>query len=190
MQKIFIDITKASPLIGLMNEFKNTIMKKLLITLSLLVSFSSFGQIQTEEFKMGYKKGYKDGYFKANGNNYNGVLDFEKVLTWVEIIDTLMGSSYSDIEKDKNYERGYYQGYYYICGCVCSGQWASGDYRTEIRRIKKISGNIYKYHTNIDRLKRKLKKAKGQTKKNKILRDIDSNQEMVTLIMSSCNWYL
>ena len=40
-------------------------MKNILLTLALLVSFVSFGQIQTDEFKMGYKKGYQDGYFKS-----------------------------------------------------------------------------------------------------------------------------
>jgi len=165
-------------------------MKNLLFTFALLVSFSLFGQIQTEEFKMGYKKGYQDGYLKSKGTSYNGVIDFSKVMTWIEITNTLMGDSYTKEEKNKNYKRGYYSGYYDICGCICSGQMASGNLRVDIRRIKKINGNIYKYHTKIDRLKRKLEKVKKQSKKNKILRDIDSNQEMVMLIKSSCNWFL
>ena len=165
-------------------------MKKLLFTLALFVSFSSFGQIQTDEFKMGYKKGYQDGYFKSNGTSYNGVLDYDNVLTWIEITDALMGDTYDDTEKKKNYERGYYEGYYDACGCICSGQIASGNIRTDLNRIKKINGNIYKYHTKIDRLKRKLEKVKNKINKNKILRDIDSHQEMVSLIKSSCNWFL
>ena len=75
------------------------ILKNLLFTLALLVSFSLFGQIQTEEFKMGYKKGYQDGYLKSKGTSYNGVIDFSKVRTGIEITDFLMGDKYDDTEK-------------------------------------------------------------------------------------------
>ena len=47
----------------------------------MLIFFSLFGQIQKEEFKMGYKKGYQDGYLKSKGTSYNGVIDFSKVST-------------------------------------------------------------------------------------------------------------
>ena len=166
------------------------IMKNLLFTFALLVSFSLFGQIQTEEFKMGYKKGYQDGYLKSKGTSYNGVIDFSKVRTGIEITDFLMGDKYDDTEKKKNYERGYYLGSYKACSCICNGKIASGNFRTDSNRIKKINGNIRKYHTKIGRLKNKLAKVKNQIKKNKILRDIDSHQEMVSLIMASCNWFL
>jgi hypothetical protein len=48
---------------------------------------------------MGYKKGYQDGYLKSNGTSYNWVIDFGKVMTWIEITNTLMGDSYTKEEK-------------------------------------------------------------------------------------------
>jgi len=165
-------------------------MKNLLFTLALLVSFNFFGQIQTDEFKMGYKKGYQEGYFKSNGTSYNGVLDYRNVYNLIEITDALMGDTYDDREKQKNYERGYYLGYYKVCGCICSGQIASGNVRTNIKRMKKINGNLSKYERKIGSLKTKLKKEKKNYKIDKLLRDIDYNQNMVMLIMSSCNRFL
>ena len=165
-------------------------MKKLLFTILMILPFVGIGQIQTNEFKMGYKKGYQDGYLKSKGTSYNGVIDFSKVRTGIEITDFLMGDKYDDTEKKKNYERGYYLGSYNACSCICNGKIASGNFRTDSNRIKKINGNIRKYHTKIGRLKNKLAKVKNQIKKNKILRDIDSHQEMVSLIMASCNWFL
>jgi len=165
-------------------------MKNLLFTLALLVSFNFFGQIQTDEFKMGYKKGYQEGYFKSNGTSYNGVLDYRNVYNLIEITDALMGDTYDDREKNKNYERGYYLGYYEVCGCICSGQIASGNVRTNMKRMKKINGNLSKYERKIGSLKTKLKKEKKNYKIDKLLRDIDYNQNMVMLIMSSCNRFL
>ena len=165
-------------------------MKNILFTLALLISFGSFGQIQTEEFKMGYKRGYQQGYFKENGSDFNDVVP-EKGIVWIEITDILMGDTYSDEEKYENYERGYYLGYYEVCSCVCSGQkMITGNYRTDSRRIKKINGNIRKYRDKINGLQRTLAKAKDQNKINQIIREIDYNQQMVKLIMSSCNWLL
>jgi hypothetical protein len=108
----------------------------------------------------------------------------------IEITDALMGDTYDDREKNKNYERGYYLGYYEVCGCICSGQIASGNVRTNMKRMKKINGNLSKYERKIGSLKTKLKKEKKNYKIDKLLRDIDYNQNMVMLIMSSCNRFL
>ena len=165
-------------------------MKKLLFTILMILPFVGIGQIQTNEFKMGYKKGYQDGYLKSNGVSYNGVLDFSKVYTWIEITDTLTGDTYTENEKNKNYERGYYKGYNDVCGCICKGKIASGNARKDSNRIKKITNNLYKYRKKIDRLKKKLVKTKDQIKTYKILDDIASYQETIRLILSSCNWFL
>ena len=96
-------------------------MKKLLFTILMILPFVGIGQIQTNEFKMGYKKGYQDGYLKSNGVSYNGVLDFSKVYTWIEITDTLNVVSVTYVGIDLPpvlFEEGQ--------GTIVTGQWIDG----------------------------------------------------------------
>ena len=163
-------------------------MKKLLLLL-LFIPFVSFGQIQTSEFKSGYERGYKKAFLKKNGKNYNGSLNFNTVYTWIEIDDFLMGSTYTSQEKEKNYERGFYTGYFDLCLCSCGPGYGLG-IRRDMRKFEKIQKNISKNRKKIDNLKIKLAKTNNQNDKKIFLRDIDSFQERIRLIMSSCNEFL
>ena len=160
-------------------------MKNLLFLLAFVFSFNTYAQVETKEFQDGYLRGYKKAYLKKNRVDFNGTLNFKDVYSWIEINSFLHGNSYNKKMKQKNYERGYYSGYYKVCGCFCDLSYGLG-VRRDLRAYEKINKNISKYRKKISNLKDKFAK----TKQNNLLLEIDENQETIRLIMASCNEFL
>ena len=160
-------------------------MKNLFFLLAFVFCFNNYAQVETKEFKDGYLRGYKEAYLKKNGENFNGTLNFKSIYSWIEINSFLYGTSYNNEKKQKNYERGYYSGYYEVCGCFCDLSYGLG-VRRDLKAYERINKNISKYRKKIGNFKDKF----ARTKQNNLLLEINENQETIRLIMASCNEFL
>jgi|TARA_B110001450_G_scaffold172741_1_gene161113 hypothetical protein len=141
-------------------------MKNLILTITLLISFSSFGQNN-------YADGYKQGYKKVNGytpsdNKVSYTLQIpEQLREWISNID------------NKNYENGYFLGYVQALPYKKKNLMSPADvrnyYKTQALILKKSS----KSRTSIFKIKKKIGKGKISQKLAKSLLDEISNYKFL-----------
>lgn len=142
-------------------------MSKYLIILFFCVC--GYSQIITSEFKEGYVEGYTDGYFDQYGKKFTDKIDLNSVYTsgleldpkFIQQLSNSIDLSYDETLKERNWSNGYDLGYQdaYPCSIRFMNQ-VSSNFKTEIKYFKNIRQKLYDLPSEIEKLKKKIKKEK------------------------------